>query len=253
VAARRKKQTHVQKERLYLAAPIVEAVVELRFSTSIDLRRLRSLSRKLKTFYPSAIEQKTRGVSVDFAVQRASFTDEEDIVRRSTSDETEIAVLKTKSLVFSRLAPYTEWSDFRGRIERDLTLIFAQKPTRTVERVGMRYINRIDLPAVDGISPYEDYLNLYVKIPEIIDGVGSYALTFDTKRDDVGIRVQSGRTDAPVPGTFAILLDIDVFKTKETPSDLDGIMFLLDKLRDEKNILFESFVTDEARRLFNNG
>jgi uncharacterized protein (TIGR04255 family) len=242
--------THAVSPRLYVAAPITEAVAEVRFAGGADLRVLQKLSRKVADFYPNEVQQKARGVSVDFVAEAASFTDEEDIIRRSSTDEANILVLRNNAVSVSRLAPYTQWNDFRARIERDLGLALKSRPKSAVTRVGLRYINRLDIPLRGTVGPYEEYLNLHVRIPELIDGVGSFGLVFQTVHNDFGIRVQSGLTDAPVPDTAAVVLDIDVYKLEQMRSDLPEIMGLLDALRVEKNLLFEAFITDSARALF---
>jgi uncharacterized protein (TIGR04255 family) len=238
--------------KLYTAAPITEAVAEVRFSSALDIKKLQSLSKKLARFYPNEVRQKARAVSVDFVASAASFTDEEDILKRSSEDEVDICVLRNSAISISRLAPYTQWSDLRQRVERDLAIALKGTVWRQVARVGLRYINRIDIPLKDGLAPFEDYLNLHIHIPEIIETIGPYALYFDVVHNELMIRIQSGKADAPVPNTFAVVLDIDVFKMADLPTDLPKILHLLDKMRDEKNLLFEAFVTNAARKLFDN-
>jgi len=227
-------------------------VAEVRFKSAADLKKLHVLSRKLAPFYPNEVQQKARGVSVDFSAESAQFTDEDDLLRRSSANETEIAVIRSKAISISRLAPYAQWEEFRSRIERDLAIVLKSKPHRQIERVGLRYINRIDIPTEDGIALHEDYLNLHIQIPEVVERIGSYALMFDTLHNGFSVRVQSGRIEAPIPDTMAFLLDIDVFKTDGVPQDLPQTMLLLDTMREEKNLLFEAFISDAARRLFDN-
>ena len=224
----------------------------MRFTSALNLKKLQALSRKFSRLYPNELQQKTRSITVNFETQDTSFTDDEDIIRRTSKDEADIVVLRSKRVSVSRLAPYSKWSDFRNAIENALSLAFKERPARQIERVGLRYINRIDIPFQDGVAEFENYLNVYIKLPDDIPSVGPYELRFLAARNGFAVHVQSSTAEAPIPNTLAISLDIDVMKKQDTPSDLEQIMLLLDEMRDEKNSLFEAFVTDKARRLFDN-
>ena len=52
------------------------------------------------------------------------------------------------------------------------------------------------------------------------------------------------------PNTVALVLDIDVFRAEDLPATEAQLWEQLEQLRHAKNFVFESCITDEARRLF---
>jgi uncharacterized protein (TIGR04255 family) len=54
-----------------------------------------------------------------------------------------------------------------------------------------------------------------------------------------------------VPGKLSFSLDIDVWRQVDVPQKDNDVLELLGKMRDAKNQLFETFITDKARDLFN--
>jgi uncharacterized protein (TIGR04255 family) len=236
--------------RFYDAPPIVEAVIELRFRDKLGLSGLKKLSRKLATAYPNEAQQIVRGAHVNFETKDVAFVDEAQQIRRSTSDEVEIIVLKPDGFSFSRLAPYLGWDSFQAHVVRDIRLLL-KGAKRNVQRIGIRYINRVDIPMCEGKAAHEDYLNVYVKVPSSIETIGPHNLAFETVLDQHKLIIQSGMTEAIAPDTCAFYLDIDLIAVEDVPQDLDGVIRHLRKMRTLKNQVFETLITDKARELFN--
>ncbi len=128
----------IQPNRFYLAPPIVEAVIEVRFRDKLNVAELKKLSRRLAKEYPHEAEQVLRGAQVNFEMQNVVFVDEAQQVRRSSSDEVEIVVLKPEAFSFSRLAPYSGWDTFSAVVARDLSTLLAFRRLKNFACVELR-------------------------------------------------------------------------------------------------------------------
>jgi uncharacterized protein (TIGR04255 family) len=65
------------------------------------------------------------------------------------------------------------------------------------------------------------------------------------------VSVRSGIAPPAVPGRVSFTLDVDVKRNLEVPQKDADVFELLAAMRKAKNDLFETFITDEARELFN--
>jgi uncharacterized protein (TIGR04255 family) len=172
-------------------------------------------------------------------------------VRLSTKDELHVLLLNKNSVATSQLAPYPGWETFSQRVMRDLELFFDAFGNRELTRIGMRYINRIDVLLER--ADVSDYLNVWPLIPEIGTTIGhSYALqsTRELVGKNMAVTLQSATVDSPVPKAISFALDIDLFRTVDVPRRPEMIMHVLTSMRDAKNMIFEASITDKARELF---
>src|SRR3954468_20403942 len=77
-------------------------------------------------------------------------------VRFRSSDERQLAQFNRDGLVFSRLPPYENWEKFNAEAMRLWPVFIEIARATQLQRLGLRFINRIQLPAGD--LRYEDYI-----------------------------------------------------------------------------------------------
>ena len=65
-----------------------------------------------------------------------------------------------------------------------------------------------------------------------------------------GVNVNYSSAPSPLVAHSSFLLDIDVFREDGIPSNDDELWELVGLLRDHKNAVFESLITDRTRALF---
>ena len=123
---------------------------------------------------------------------------------------------------------------------------------KEISRIGVRYINRIDIPISGPIVEFEDYLHLYAKIPDVLGPVGGYAAQAVLPLADIGctLRLNSAVVPSPILDHMSILFDQDIAKEENPPQSDGDISELLGKIRVKKNEVFEACITDRARELF---
>jgi len=52
------------------------------------------------------------------------------------------------------------------------------------------------------------------------------------------------------PGVVSVVLDNDIFRAEEVPTDEGEVWEFFDMLRERKNDVFEACITDKSRELF---
>lgn len=234
----------------YSAPPILEAVVQVSFAEPLALNIHRKLTRKLARNYAVTLDQNAVEAKIDFETRRADFHPQPQ-ARLSSDDQADILIVGLGSLTWSRLSPYTGWAVLAERLHRDMQAAHASMGPRKLSRMGLRYINRLDFPIEDEIGWYEKYIAINLTLPPQWQIIQAYGWRFERLFDD-GLRaiVQSGTVEPEVPGTGAVLLDIDIVAEGEIPIKLEEQLLRLELMRKLKNEIFETSVTDLARERF---
>jgi uncharacterized protein (TIGR04255 family) len=155
-------------------------------------------------------------------------------------------------LVCSQLAPYPGWDTFFERFRRDWGVWKRTLGYRKITRIGVRYINRIDIPATEPVVEHEHYLNVYPHVPSIFPTLISYNLVAQSYLPDIecALTLNSSSTPSPLLGHAAFIVDQDIFKEGDLPQSDDAIYAFLNRIRDKKNEVFEACIKPRARELF---
>ena len=123
-------------------------------------------------------------------------------------------------------------------------------PQRIV-RVAVRYVNRIDIPLP--LGDFNEYLRTVPEVsPDLPQGLAGYFMRLEIPMDDIKSRclVNEAIIEPSVPNVVSVVLDIDVFRTEDLPTEEDEIWSFIEDLRARKNSVFEACITDKARELF---
>jgi uncharacterized protein (TIGR04255 family) len=246
----------VDSPKTYRRPPIIEAVIDLHVSTPVSERVHDKIVRRLKRSYPHATTLHEANVNVDVASGNVTVDQRPKGCRLSKEDETDVVLIKAQSLTLARLAPYTSWETLRDNARNVWNVWIECNGPNTVSRIGVRYINRIDIPVQQNLGiELEDYLSFFPKLPEALsEPLHSYLMqaTIKTKEPYWSAKISSTRNKpAPLLNHISLLLDIDVFRTENIPKNEDELWDVIEEARTIKNMIFESSIKDETRELFN--
>jgi len=233
----------------YKKPPIVEAVIETRFSSALSEKDVRDFMRKNGPRFGHVEEQE----QVEFTFgQTQSISRTFAGARMVSADASEVVVITTQSIVVARNAPYTGWTALKERALAELSSLRKLGATRRVSRLGVRYINRIDVPnnSDKQFSP-EPYLTVFPGRPALLRQAPAEGYNLALTGCQVGgytVNINTGTVPPALIDHGAILVDIDSYVTGDM--DIPAITARLDEVHDIKNAVFESLITDEARKLF---
>lgn len=239
----------------YPRAPIIEAVIQLREVADVDARLQKKVVQKLKRAYPHQQPVHAFEVALDNTGGSVAVAQESEGFRLANDDQTDVLIINARGVTAVRLAPYTGWPALRGRAEAAWNVWREAAPGHAIERLGIRMINRIDIPATAAPTrQLEDFLHLRPALPALshapMDGflVQVSIPTFDPMWK--ATLTSTLLLPMPVPGHYSILLDIDVSRTTAIPLN-DALLWpIIDHARAIKNDPFERCITDATRKLF---
>jgi uncharacterized protein (TIGR04255 family) len=237
----------------YKRAPITEAVVELRLATPLPVELVEKVKAQLTDDYPLT-PQIVQNITVHPGpVPQPSI--EFAAYRMFSADATSVAVIGRQVFGASRLAPYTGWEAFIGQAQLNWAVWKKIIGWREVVRIGVRYINRIDVPNPDDKPiPIDDFLVFRPVFPKFegSQGVDLFAINgfLPIANSQFRLILNAGSTASPLVKTTSFLLDLDISQEVELPKSDDALWSLINQIREVKNRVFEASITDSARRLF---
>ena len=243
----------------YPNPPIKEAIVEIKtepLPTSC-LDTIEKLHDRIKKEYPEK-KKRTRyqgSINISEAEGISSFAKNlgPDGFLFTGKDGLQVVQYLLDGFVFSRLRPYPSegWPSIRPEIEH-LWKIYQDviKPSQII-RIGMRYINQIDIPSAQ--VDLEDYFSEPPRVPQGLEQTLEHFLTrLVVSQPQIQGKSIISQILAPSsqPGFTSIILDIDVLTEKPMNADTTQIMSTLDRFRHLKNEIFKQSVKPKTEELF---
>jgi len=168
--------------------------------------------------------------------------------RFTSADELHIAQFKRDGFAFSRLKPYSNWTQFEAEAQRLWNIYLELAEPSEVQRLGVRFINLIS-----PVQP-DQFRNLLTVPPEgpaqmrmPIQGL-MHKTTFDIPGNPYNLNVIQAMQPPISTQTegFGLILDIDVFTTQAFEPKEELLKHHLEKMRWIKDKAFFSFLTEDA-------
>ena len=135
----------------YKKAPILEAVLAFRWSSDKSLDKLNEVL-SLPVF--ERFEEPKPRIHVDASIDvdqgQLSHQQKQLGFEVRLRDGSEIALLEQRQFVFIQRAPYDRWTYFSEQAASLIDPIVSVLGVEAFERVGLRFVNRIDIPTRDG-------------------------------------------------------------------------------------------------------
>lgn len=168
------------------------------------------------------------------AVESVTRNPPEHIFR--SADGKDLVQLRRNGFAVNRLSPYSDWETFRDRAAEMWHLFRARFEVEPVTRIGLRYLNRIELP-VENLD-FSDYLRTVPSIPaEIEPRLSEFFLRLGFPENTIPahgvLTAATGMISDGIPGTLPLTLDIEAVSTG--PQSENAIWQTADRLREFKN------------------
>jgi uncharacterized protein (TIGR04255 family) len=154
-------------------------------------------------------------------------------------------------LVVNQLRPYPRFEEWAPIMERALRNYSDLCQPQSVVRVGVRYINRVEIPA--GRIRMEDYFTVCPTLPQVMgDAHGAFLVRFEVSGKKAGHTVMVTFATAPEekPDTLAFLLDLyDIFQPDQGIT-IGQVQDEVKTAHDCVEAAFEGSITERLRALF---
>lgn len=238
--------------RRYRNPPVVEALCEVYFDQSkwdttvpgLFYDRVRDRFPKKRQISDVQIEV---SLSPDHLATKADRSQQRS--RFSREDGSRMLQVGPDLVVVNQLRPYPQFEEWRPDVLEAVDLYRELASPRSISKVGVRYINRIDIPASQ--FAMEDYFALYAQIPDQLGGShGSFMIRVEIppRNERHRLLVTFGSAPRPQPGPSLML---DLYDTVAPDAGTNGaIEACLDQAHENIELAFESIITDTTRALF---
>lgn len=241
------------RRRHYSKAPITEAVIDIRvrLPETARLSDLEAVQEPHRSDYPGKESRSLARGRFEVGRQVSASASSEPIgFLFKSEDEKRIFQAQRDGFTMSRLAPYETWEPFREEARRLWTTYRVRLQPEAIVRLAVRYINRLDLPMP--VGELKDYLRTVPEVsPELPQLLSGLFMQLTVPQDDLRgtLLLTEALIEPSRPDVVSVVLDIDLFRTEELPSDDGGIWELFELLHDRKNDVFEACITERTREL----
>jgi uncharacterized protein (TIGR04255 family) len=241
--------------RLYETPPLIEAICEFRFEPSQpwDWTIPGLVYDKIRTDFPKKRQQNL--MQLEFQIDPHQKTQElkGGIARMQFLREDERALIQVGPdlLAVNHLKPYPSWKAFKQLIVNALSVYQGIAEPKGFRRMGLRYINRIEIPETQ--VRIEDYLLAVPQVPEPVPQVFAtwlQRIEIPFEQANGVLVLQSGNPHEPDQTGVSFILDLDFFTLRPAKIALDSAMEWVERAHEETETTFEVCITDKSRTLF---
>jgi len=237
-------------------APVQEALIDIQvnFSSEVALASLRSFHDHVRDEYPEIIDRtKMEGeVRLRPGVAEPTIQRETKGLLFMPPDRKRVVQVRQDGYTFNKVRPYEGWASFQGEAKRHWQAYSKLFAPSEVTRVGLRYINRINLPLP--IDDFSVYLNTFPEVArELPQALSSLFLRVQIPDPNRGILATVTETVEPLiteAEEVSLWLDIDVVHLNaHGKPDTDRIWSGLESMHEYKNEIFFSSITERTKDL----
>lgn len=239
--------------RKYRNPPIVEAICEFRLTqdTPWDLTIPGLFYEKVKKDFPhreQRVVQEVELIQEPQGIQHRIRTSERALL--FTQNRKMLIQIGPRLLVVNALSPYPTWRGFKPQIEMAWNELQRSVEIKGLERIGLRYINRIKLPGkeVKLDDYFEFHLTLGPRLPQhVISFVAVAEFPYNEDRDLCRVRLGPARDSVE---ESICILDIDYFLARPGAVEVSDALQWVEEAHSRVEEVFEGCITDRLRELF---
>ncbi|MBI3089201.1 MAG: TIGR04255 family protein [Candidatus Tectomicrobia bacterium] len=239
--------------RKYKNPPLLEVVCEFRFDPNSpwDLAIPGLIYEKLRNTFPKRRQTKLYEGAVSAGPEGVQQQiKEKEGLRFLREDGAAFLQLSPHLLEVHHLKPYPTWEGFLPLIDKSIRVYIDIASPSRLQRIGLRYINRIDLHGVE--VKLEDNFNLYPFVGSQLGNFGHFFLglkiPFERGRDLLQIQMAMLMPDKP--DVIPILLDLDYFLAQPGQLKLGDQIAWLNQAHEQIELKFEGCLKDSLREQF---
>jgi uncharacterized protein (TIGR04255 family) len=243
-------------ERRYARPPIAEALSEIYFTGSNwDSTTPGLFYEEVRNDYPNKAEMKLVEVEVQLPSGQARAQQMQTGPRMSFArrDNSRLIQLDRDLLVVNQLLPYPRYEEWRNEVLHGLEVYRRLAAPSGIDRLGVRYLNRVNIPVVGPGLRMEDYFRVHPQIPAELGGAhGAFMLQVLMIPVCLGhqLTLTLGLVPPLEPNTMTFLLDLYNVIQLAGQDVFGQVPRLLDQAHANVVHTFENAITDQSRGLF---
>jgi|GEM_PF-2637165 len=239
-------------------APSIETIFLIR-STSIAEMSFEDFEKRCLAIVGTAFSEK-RTVSFNNLKFTANNAEEIDVNSNSgwlgiefRDTESKVVIrIQRDGISYHKLKPYTSYDTILPDIKTLWTKYCEIFTPNGINKIGLRFVNRIDLPDEVSAENLSDYLSVvpHVKLP-LEANIKNILSRVHVEANSLNGYISFSNISGPIQQIEAVILDIDTWKDQDLAIDSQSIWQNFSQLRAFKNKLFLESLTDKCLTLFN--
>jgi uncharacterized protein (TIGR04255 family) len=248
--------------KAYATPPIIEAVCEFLLTPEIELDSTICdlIYEEVKDNFPIRELHKATEVKIEGKkeIQEPEATTKPYVAIRLLNTDKNRAIHidpVRRSFAVICLNPYPGWNALQQLIVTAFNALIKSVHVETFKRIGLRYINRIEIPKENDKRDLKKYFQLRPFIgrkitenAEINSFTVGCVLPFSHNRDSCRIQLSDIASDKP--NFDAFILDIDYFLTQPRTVDKSQARGWVVDAHNQIDKIFEWCITDSLRKIF---
>lgn len=235
--------------------PIVEAVLDIRLSLADKTtpQEVEALHARIKDNYPIKKIQRLYERQIRFDQGKPVESDAKSGVlgfQFWNEEKTQIVQFRLNGFSFSRLFPYQNWKQFSVEAKRLWDIYRSSLPIQGIERLALRYINRLKIPKAK--IDLSDYFTVRPKVPEFRESsLSNFLCRIQLRftKDDIDTIITTTPAKDTPEGESHIIFDMDVFKATNLKSSNNIMWSEFDKLKEIRWQIFKDGLGKRAWEL----
>jgi len=243
--------------RKYRKPPVTEAVCEFRFASTQpwDLTIPGLLFKEISEEFPVLEQTNVMQIvaGLPFSSTAPIPAQVQPSVRFLTPERTELIQAAPHMLSIHQLRPYGGWEHFKTRISRTLEIYVALSKAEELSRVGLRYVDHVELPP--GRYELDDYFRVMPRVPEPIPQIFQTFLTqvqipygANLEQPERYLRITFGTALPEQPEHFAFALDMDMFTPDGAVPSLADVLNWLQTAHEQVEQAFDAAFTEKTHK-----
>ena len=237
----------------YANPPVEEAVCEFKLTTDTpwDLTVPGLFYEEVRSVFPQREQRVIQELELaqgPQGLQQQLRTS--DRVLLFTEDRKTLVQLGPRLLVINALKPYPGWQNFRSCIEMVWRSLQSVLEVRGLDRIGLRYLNRIELPDrnVELAEYFEFYPFIGKRLPQhTVSFIAGAEFSYAGERDRCRVQL------APIPDLTdksVFMLDIDYFLARPRTVGVGDALGWVEEAHSQVVEIFEGCITEQLRATF---
>jgi uncharacterized protein (TIGR04255 family) len=245
-------------------SPIIEAVVDIDCDLPADIEFADLEAQATERFsdrYPGfrRIFRPNSNQFVSGSPPQLDVRAATDAFQLFSETEQQLVQVRRGGYSFNRFRPYKVLDEYLPEIERTWKIFVDLLSPGAIRRIGLRFINQIDLPPAEGIGDLGEYLNLGSRPPEDLSlkftsVLNEYSAVEDITGNEVKVRLAIREQDVPPPWRrempVPVILDIAGSQRGSDAQAWENIEPTIQSLRRMDNAIFRSSLTELCLNLF---
>jgi uncharacterized protein (TIGR04255 family) len=233
-------------------APIIEAVLDFRARLAPQTPResLKAAVEQVAPLYPILEDSWLLEGSLEISAAGSASTSSkrENGYVVSSEDRTQVVQFRLDGFTFSRLAPYTSWSEIAPEAFRLWDVYKAVAKPIALYRIALRYINviRFATPSVEMDDVLSSAPKVPSELPQLFEGFVTRVVVPLESNTHATI-IQAYNVPPAAVGN-SLLLDVDVYRLEDLGLEAEAIRPAFELLRKFKNQAFFGSLTENMVR-----